>query len=492
MVIRNRSVKREFFSSLPSGGRRQRERGVSLVLSAFGLVVILAMAGLAIDLASFYVARSEAQRAADAGALAGAQAFVSSGYTSGLVSQSVAETLAAQQAASVGNSNAVGGRNPEISSSGFSTGCPPTAGGDGCFDFSNPTDPRITVVVQRTAARSDAMPTFFMRIFGLQGVDVSAEATAEAYNPSAPGGTGGSGPSFSAICLKPWLIPNCDPSHTVAAGDPNGNPNCVVSGGLSAYFVNPNTGAIVNPGPASAGGSIGEFLQIKQGNPQLATAPSKYYPIFLPPNPSGPPSVCPVCATNPGGGGASSGALYRANIECCNVSPVVCSQQTVQPITGDMVGPTAQGVDCLIHEQNGNGMDVLNTSADPFQILAGSDNPLVTSGTIPVNTLLTTSDSVITIPIYDGVQLCPGGSCPSTITVNTVGFMQMFVKDETNPQGTVEAYVLNITGCPPSGGSNAAATGSGSGGGGGSGTGSGPGTISTGTSSPVPVRLIHN
>ena len=61
-----------------------------------------------------------------------------------------------------------------------------------------------------------------------------------------------------------------------------------------------------------------------------------------------------------------------------------------------------------------------------------------------------------------------------------VGFLQIFVKEERNPQGTVDVYVLNVAGC--SGG------GAGEGGGGG---GSGSGTVNTGGGSPIPVRLIH-
>jgi Putative Flp pilus-assembly TadE/G-like len=454
------------------GRIEQRQRGVSLVIVAFGLFVILAVAGLVIDLSWLYLARGEAQRAADAAALAGAQAFVSSGFTSGEVSQAVTQTLAAQQAASVGNQNLVGGLNPQISSAGFNASCPGAAGSDGCFDFSNPNDPRITVVVQRTAARADGLPVFFMRIFGVQSVDVSAQATAEAYNPS------GGSTSVSPICVKPWLMPNCDPSHTVSVGNANGNANCPVSGGLAEYFVNPNTGAIVNPAPASSGGAIGELMVIKPGNPLQADAPSKYYPVFLPQPSSGTLVPCPSCGSYPGGSGPNSAALYRGNIECCNPAPDVCAQQQIQPISGDMTGPTAQGVDCLINESNGAGMDVVNTSTSPFQILAGNNNPLVLSGSIAVNSAVSTSDSVVTLPLYDGVQLCPGSSCPSTVTVNTVGFMQIFVKDETSPQGTVEAYILNITGCVP-------------GGSGGSGGGS-AGEISAGSAAPIPVRLIHN
>jgi Flp pilus assembly protein TadG len=458
-------------------GRRRvhrRERGATLLLAALSMFMILAVAGLAIDLAALYVGRSEAQRAADAAALAGAKVFVSSGFTSGLVSQAVVQTLAAQQAAAVGNMNRVGGLNPAIASTGFSASCPPAADGDGCFDFAHSNDPRITVVVQRTAARGDGMPTFFMRLFGIQTVDVSAEATAEAYNPS-----GGSGPGVGAACVKPWLMPNCDPHHTVAVGDPRGNPKCPVTGGLAAYYVDPTTRNIVYPGPTSSGGAIGELVVIKPGSPSAAAAPSQFYPVFLPPEPNGFPAQCPSCGAYPGGSGPNSGALYRANIACCNLTPVVGGQTQIQPITGDMTGPTALGVDCLINENYGAGMDVLDTSVYPFRILAGSNNPLVLSHTIAANAPISSSDSIVTAPIYDGTTLCPGGSCPSTETVNVLGLMQLFVKDETSPQGTVEAYILNISGTPGSAGA------------GGSG-GSSSGTITTGDASPIPVRLIHN
>src|SRR5260370_30831814 len=60
---------------------RNAERGAALVMIAGGLVLILAAAGLAIDLGVLYLEKSEAQRAADAGALAGAPAFPPSGST---------------------------------------------------------------------------------------------------------------------------------------------------------------------------------------------------------------------------------------------------------------------------------------------------------------------------------------------------------------------------------------------------------------------------
>ena len=61
--------------------RRSGERGQTIILVAVSLVSLLAMAALAIDVVTLYVARGEMQRAADAAALAGAKAFVDSGVT---------------------------------------------------------------------------------------------------------------------------------------------------------------------------------------------------------------------------------------------------------------------------------------------------------------------------------------------------------------------------------------------------------------------------
>ena len=51
---------------------RRRERGVTMVLVVLAMVGIIAMAALSIDVVTLFLAREEAQRAADAGALASA------------------------------------------------------------------------------------------------------------------------------------------------------------------------------------------------------------------------------------------------------------------------------------------------------------------------------------------------------------------------------------------------------------------------------------
>jgi hypothetical protein len=445
--------------NLPAPNPRNREAGVSLVIVAVALVALLMLAGLGIDLASLYAGHTEAQRAADAAALAGAEVFVTSGCTSaagGCTPGGFQEILATQQAQLIGDENHVGTQKADILPS------------DITFNYPTPQNPQITVTVRRTSARGTpdqpggAMPTFFAKVFGVMSADISASATAEAFNPA------GSNIPVGTKCLKPWLMPNCDYNRLVNKNNPSANTLCPAVGTkYPSYYLDPsNNYSIVNPGTAP-GGVIGQLIQIKPGDPSQAGAPSQFYPVNLVPGAT--PAVCPSCAN--GGGGTGGAALYRSNIECCNQGTVVGGLTAVQPTTGNMVGPTQQGVQCLIHESGGgNGQDSLDPST--MTITAGGNNPYFPSGSV-----LTDSDSVVTVPIYDGTPLCPGNSCPSTVNVNVVGFMQMFIRDVTNPQGTVEAYILNVSGF-----------GSKPGGGGPGGNGN---PIVTGGASPIPVRLIH-
>ncbi len=428
--------------STKTAGGIHRERGMTLFMVAASLLILLGVAALAIDLGFLYVARSEAQRAADAAALAGAEEFVNSGFTSGLVSRSTVQALATQDAITVGGQNLAGGLPAQIQPS------------DVTFDFSAPEDPRITVTVRRTASRGNPMPTFFAKALGIVSAEVSATATAEAYNPS-----GTAGPPVGTMCLKPWILPNCDLNHKTPA-----NPNCP---GF-ATFIDPLTGAISHPGPSARGGVIGETLLLKSGNPQLAPVPSQYYPVIIPapPNP-----LCPSCGKFSASQNGSE--LYRSNIECCNSNPFVCGAQGTVDLNlkpGNMQGPTQQGVSCVIHQNPGNGQDILNTSTFPFQYIAGHNNPFA-----PPNTVISSSDSVVTIPIYDGHALCSGGSsggsCNSTVTI--LGFLQVFITNVSS-SGDVNGVILNVSGCGSRGGS-----------------GSG-GVVTGGGGAPVPVRLVRN
>ncbi|MGE5204838.1 MAG: hypothetical protein ACM3PW_04430, partial [Chlamydiota bacterium] len=333
--------------------------------------------------------------------------------------------------------------------------------------------PLVTVVVQRNTARSNALPTFFARLWGYRSANVKATATAEVFYPS------GTSVPATGSCMKPWILPNCDPDHQSPA-------STFCSG--SGTFIN-SDGTISNPGKwtgvPNTGGVIGELITLKAGSPSASPAPSQYYPVQvqLSPNP-----LCPACATQTGGGGTSGAAVYRENIECCNTNTFSCGQtgniDLVLLQTGNMQGPTKQGVECLIHEDpNGKGQDTLDADTIPFSAIGGANNP--NPAYVGKNFSLSDSNSVVTMPIYDGHNLCPGGSCSPTVTI--IGFMRVFIKDVTQgggggggAGGDVDAYILDIAGC------------SGQGGGGGGGNGGGSNGGPTGAAgSPIPVRLVH-
>jgi len=180
-------------NTIEMSGAKSRQRGSSLFIVAAALIAFIGLMGVAIDLVSLYLGKSEAQRAADAAALAGATVFVSTGCTSTSVGCAAAETLATTQAVTVGKTNLVGGAAPTIPN------------GNVSFDLSHAGDPLITVVVNAT------LPTYFMQLFGVTSANISATATAEAFNPS--GNT--TGPTLCVSCLKPFLVPNCDTAHAV-------------------------------------------------------------------------------------------------------------------------------------------------------------------------------------------------------------------------------------------------------------------------------------
>jgi hypothetical protein len=98
----------------------------------------------------------------------------------------------------------------------------------------------------------------------------------------------------------------------------------------------------------------------------------------------------------------------------------------------------------------------------PFVALAGDANPLGISGS-PI----TSSNSIVSLPIYN--QLANGGTInvTGTTSVNIVGFLQVFVRD-LEADGSVDVTVLNVVGCGSNGTTNPPVFGS----------------------SPVPVRLI--
>ncbi len=401
------------------------ERGVVLWMAAAAIVMILGMAAVTIDLASLYVARDEAQRAADAAALAGAEEFVTSGYTAGGVNAATVTTLVTNAAIAAGSANSVGGQAVQIQTS------------DVSVNVSSPNNPQVTVTVQNTTARGNALPTLFARIFGISSANVGATATAEAYNPS-----GNGSPPVATECVKPWLIPDCDPTR-VHHGNSGSDCTPGNQGHHFDHLFDITTGAINFPGPASQGGVIGETLQFGPESYAGQQQGNVYYPA------------------NVSGG---LGQTYAQTITSCTPLPFACGG-TVPVLTNITVPTTNTAIQSLIHA-SGQGMSVgqdsipSTASGPPFAIFAGPANPYIASGSQIAN-----SDSIVSVPIFDFSQQQQSGNNYSEVTL---GFMQLFIT-QTDSSGDINGIVLNISGC---------------------GTNNESGEPVEGTT-PVPVRLVQ-
>jgi len=454
------------------------------MLVAIAMVAIVAMAALSIDVVTLYLARMEAQRAADAGALAAARVISVSGLTGDPGNTSWGSicggstspaTLAAYAAATQSAVDGVPVNTPSVM---YSAGvAAPVSDCSSGLTVAFGVNPLITVKVTR-----NNLPTFFSRLWGNTGNTVNATAVAEVFNSSSSNTvTGSTIIPVQPRCVKPWMVPNLDPLNPSSSTCTNSS-NCTP-------FVDPTDGHIEHAGISlngtNANGVIGETFWLSPdcnrfgssctlrqsppganyfpgGGRNLQPPPSlQYLPAMIPA--TGPVAV-PSCAAGLG--------FYQQSIAGCDQSTVYqCGVQRMNTIelTENPAADTTDGVECLIHEGNPaagqpDGQDTLQPysapSSYPFQILAGSSNPVIASAS-----KISASNSIVSVPIYDPVAIHPTGGTQVTI----VGFLQVFI-NSVDQHGNVNVTVLNVTGC--SNGSNGNV-----------------GTAVTG-SSPVPIRLI--
>src|SRR5271156_3886319 len=450
-----------------SGEPRSKERGFTMALVALSIAMIVSMAALSIDIGTLYEAKTEAQRAADAAALTAPRVIAIPGITGSNGTDwgqiCGAAGTATQAATSIAQQNLIGGTAAGTVSVNYGAG-PGAATNTSCAGIANfAVNPVVTVSVQRTN-----LPVFFARIFSLfgstySGTTVSATATAEAFNPSASDtvGTSGNVIPVQPRCVKPWIIPNMDPATTAPV----------------KTFVTLANASITNPG-ISPPGVIGENFNIAadcqrgrancSGGNMLANPPTtsagtvvEYIPALVQGTPVGVPSCSNANPFQEAIGGCDQTTNYA-----CGTLLGTQADLTENPINpGDRTGDTGTATDCLIHS-TGGGEDQLNAGTFPFQIQAGSDNPLVQSGIVTGGSNITASSSIVTIPVYDSTVGALVGTQPQ---VTVVGFLQVFIKDIAG--ANVNVYVLNVAAC-----------------GNGQTTPVGPNPV-TGTS-PVPIRLI--
>jgi Flp pilus assembly protein TadG len=437
-----------------------RERGVTMALVALAIFSIIAMAALSIDIGTLYEASAEAQRSADAAALAGARYLSLSGMTgdptnsAGQWNAACAAALPVVQAAVL--QNTVGGIAPPPATVTFSardgSDCSSTGGAFGV-------NPTITVQVTQTG-----QSTYFSRIWGRTGSSVSATATAEVFNPSNSGAftQGGALVPVQPRCVKPWIVANKDPGNPKACQPGTPTP-CTTFVNLVTNDGSITTGGIlINNGGA---GVIGESFNLVADcnlagtgncNPVLNTPPGANavsVPVqpnlqYLPGLVQTPAAAVPSC------GNAN---LYQGAVAGCDESTVyTCGVQAVNSTTtpnyvdltenpNGVGGDTATAAACLIHEEAGAGSDTLNVSSYPYQIEAGANNPLVVQGTVSPNGVITSSNSVVSFPIYDDTQ--PLTIVNNQAQVTIVGFLQVFIQDVSTADGSLAVTVMNVAAC---------------------------------------------
>jgi hypothetical protein len=405
---------------------------VIILVAVVMLFVVGAMAALSIDVVTIYATRSEAQLAADGAALAGARTLANSGMTSNptdALLTSNAEILASEVATQVARSNTVGGR--------------PLAAGEVLVTFPNGgspgfgTNPHVTVAVQETN-----VPTFFARIWGSSLVTVGASATAEAYNPSGANALGVANPApVAPVCVKPWLLPNLDPT----------------TGGATTIFT-PASGAITNTGLLGYNTlAVASRLHLACGAPGTGKTTDCLLPLPPPiawqyyPGDPGPASFPPPTQALP----TCAPALtfpYEESIAGCIQRPIACNSQVSidTPPDNTRRTQTARAVNCLTHSaaNKGDQVDTAAAPSPPFQFLAGNDNPIAGLAGSDV----TVSDSLVTVPVFD-VGAGPGFAVPAN-PVTIVGFVQLFLNPDgiaTLPfgpnRGYVNTTVINMAGC---------------------------------------------
>jgi hypothetical protein len=252
-------------------------------------------------------------------------------------------------------------------------------------------------------------------------VDVVVQASAEAALTA-----GGS------QCLKPLFVPN-----TIISPSPDLTVACNLD---ETVFQKGTPGPTCGqPAPLTpfAEGQVaihGEFL-LKPGNPADALTPSQFYALDF------------------GAGGSDYRCTLGQCMNDCGITDAVACGDDYPVKTGNMIGPTRQGVG-----------DLVGSTPDTWVAVGQYRDPNMV--------IHDTSGQLVIAPVWDNCcQVINPGTAGQTATV--VGFMTLFVD---GMQGNdVKAHLVSATPCPGAGG------------------GGGPVTAPSGASGPTgqPVRLVQ-
>ncbi len=369
------------------------ERGAMLAQAVIALLALIGITTFVVDYGVLWVGRNAAQNSADAGALAGATAMAFDNYTDRTVTGP-----AVQNALRIAKDNLVADQRPAVDPTTditFPT-CPD--GSDGC----------IKVTVYRNQSHSNPLPTIFGNIVGLTKQGVLATATAEVMAGNA------------SNCIKPWVVVDQWQENLAPVGFYNKYYNC--GSGVCTY-----TGPVdkyVAPSPTDPGtgynltNNFGNTFVLKAGSPSSTVQPGFYYPVDLPLPPSG--------------NYVTGGNQYRTNIASCTNYPVKIGD-TLPPETGNMVGPTSQGITDLYDLDPSaywNGTDVVNSCAPGCNPATGLSPRVIAIALVNPDTLA-----------YS--QVASGGKNLTLTITNIMGF---FINAPPDKSGNVTGILMSYPG----------------------------------------------
>ena len=167
--------------------RHQHRRGAIAVLAAFLLVAMVACVAFAVDIGYLLKARTDLQRTADASALAGVCQLIDRDALQGDASLNKAINRCRNIACTYSSQNPVCSAAPTLdANNGNQVGgdivvgyLSDLANSNAAMSYGQQSEfNAVTVRVRRSSQRNGMVPLFFARIFGLEGVDVDASATA--------------------------------------------------------------------------------------------------------------------------------------------------------------------------------------------------------------------------------------------------------------------------------------------------------------------------
>jgi hypothetical protein len=197
------------------------------------IVGLFAFAGFVIDYGQYWVARRQAQNAADAAAHAGAVAlaFDSEDQTP--------DGAAYQSALTVATSHKIWNAAPGGDAVEIDFVCPDERGGS-C----------VRARVYRDAEHGNAMATTFLKLVGLNAQGVRATATAAAM------------PANATRCMKPWMLPDkwidVNGNDKYDAGDTYDLPGYTESDIGTQLVIHPSGGDAIEPSHYNIINDVGE------------------------------------------------------------------------------------------------------------------------------------------------------------------------------------------------------------------------------------------